>query len=377
MAFTLPQADYRIDVYNTAGVSQGRYTNFLPLSYTRKVNAPGLLQFALSDTHRIAENIEDKWQVEVWRKPYGGDWSRELTGIWRVENWSYAETAILELTCPGLMSILGWREIAYYANTANRTKFTTRKAETIANTLVKYNATTSGTTGDGRMRAAAGGYPFTGLTVEADGATGNTFTGGFYCAWKNLLETLQDIAVVGGGDFDIVKTSSTAWQWRWYVGQLGTDRTTGSGRVVFSMANGNMANPHYEVNRIDVKTVAIVAGQGEENDRDVSVVESDDYAAGNDIELFVGATDIDKDDTDGLTSRGEEKLAEAREKPSFTFDVLQTGSAQYGVNYTLGDKVIAINPRSGAEITMKIIGVTVGLDADGKESIEIDVEEMA
>ena len=375
MTYTLSQADYRIDVYNTAGVSQGRYKNFLPLSYIRRVNAPGLLRISLSDTHRIASTIADKWQVEVWRKPYGGDWNRELTGIWRKENWSYIDTAILELTCPGLMRILGWREIAYYAGVANRTLFTTEKAETIANTLVKYNATTSGTTGDGRMRAAVGGYPFTGLSVEADGATGNTFAS-YYCAWKNLLETLQDVARVGGGDFDIVKTSSTAWQYRWYEGQLGTDRTTGSNRVVFSMANGNMANPRYEVNRLGVKTVAIVAGQGEESERDVEVVTSADYAVGNDIEMFIGATDIEKGDTDGLQSRGDEKLAEVIEKPSFTFDVLQTGSAQYGVHYTLGDKVLAINPRTGVELTMKIAGITIELDDDGKEVIGIDIEEV-
>jgi len=57
-----------------------------------------------------------------------------------------------------------------------------------------------------------------GLTVEADGTDGTTID--WFCAWDNLLENLQKCAKVGGGDFDVVKTSSTAWQYRFYTGNL-------------------------------------------------------------------------------------------------------------------------------------------------------------
>jgi len=222
MTEVLPQADYKLRVFDKAGDFVYEIQNFLPLSYNMRVNAPGLLTFSLSAEHELTSQSFDKWQVEVWRKPYGEDWSRDFIALIRKDEWSYKDTALMSFACPGWLQMLAWKDILYPSKTTDRTLFTDKEAETICNTLVKYNATNSGTTGDGRDRDAANGYPFTGLSVEADGGAGNVYAGGFYCARKNLLETLQDLAKLGGGDFDIVKTSTTAWEWRWYEGQLGT-----------------------------------------------------------------------------------------------------------------------------------------------------------
>jgi hypothetical protein len=373
VAEILPQADYKLMIYNWAGIKQYEFANFLDLSYTKTVNQAGLLSFTISDKHALANDAFDKWQAEVWRRPYGGSWTRDFIGLMQFNEWQHKDTPTLQILCPGLMSILEWRIIAYAAKTANRSYFSNANIETICNTLVKYNATSSGTTADGRDRAASSGYPFSGLSVEADGAGGNTWTGGFYCARKNLLTTLQDLAAVGGGDFDIVKTSSTAWQWRWYAGQLGSDKTAS---VVFAMDRGNMANPVVTDNRLNVKTVAIVAGQGEEDQREIAIKTHSDYSATNDIELFVDARDVDIGDSNGLSSRGAEELEGFVRKQSFNFDVLQTETSQYGVEYVLGDKVTAINPRNDSSVTVKINSVSIALDRDGKETIDVDIKEV-
>ncbi len=267
--------------------------------------------------------------------------------------------------------MLAQRIVAYNANTTNRSKFTTTACETIANTLVKYNATTSGTTGDGRDRAAAGGHPFTGLSVEADGAAGNSVD--YYCSRKNLLEALQELSdLSGGGDFDIVKTSSTAWQWRWHTGQLGTDR---SATVTFALDRGNMANPQFWDSKASEKTVAIVGGQGEESERDIAVRTGTNYSVTNDIEMFVNATDIDEGATAALQAKGDQRLSENEATKAFSFDALETENLQYGVNYFLGDKVTAINPYDGTSYTLKIKGVTVTLGSDGRESIALEMSE--
>jgi hypothetical protein len=373
MAEVLPQANYKMRIYDQAGDFAYEIQNFLPLSYSMRVNAPGLLTFSLSAEHELTSQTFDKWQVEIWRKPDGEDWSRDFVALIRKDEWSYKDTALMNFTCPGWMQMLAWKHILYPSKTTDRTLFTDKEAETICNTLVKYNATSSGTTGDGRDRDAANGYPFTGLSVEADGGDGNVYSGGFYCARKNLLETLQDLAKLGGGDFDIVKTSSTAWQWRWYEGQLGTDR---SSDVVFSMFEGNMANPIVANDRIGVKTVALVGGAGVESERETATVTSSDYAAANDIEMFVDAKDVEAGDIDGLESRGDEKLEETRAKDRFTFDVLQSENSQFGVHYFLGDKCVAVNPKDDSEVTVKIVGVAITLDAGGKETIDIETEEV-
>lgn len=356
--------NYRLDVYDYANKLKYVLTDFSALAYTRRVNNPGIVQFSIRGDHPLLSTIADKWQIEVWRKPDDTDtWGREITGLYRLLDWTYGEQSRASFLCNGLMSMLKWRIIAWHAGEADRTKFDGVKAETVANTLVKYNATASATTGAGRLRDGH----IDGLTVETDGTEGNTLD--WFCAYDNLLESLQNLAKVGGGDFDLVKTSASAWQWRWYTGQLGTDR---SATVTFAMERGNMANPIYRDNRTQECTAAIVGGQGIDTSRAIVIRTGTNYHVDtNNIEMFVGATDVDT--TEGLNARGDQKLKEAEAIKSFTFDVLQTTSCMYGTHYTLGDLTTAVNPYNGASYTVKIQAVTVSTEEDGSEKIEVEV----
>jgi hypothetical protein len=356
------QTDYKLLVYDTSGARQYEISDFIELIYTKTLNNAGLLSFTISDTHSLANEDYENWQVEVWRKPQGENWARDFIGIIRNTDW---EDSKLELTCMGILGILDWRIVAYPSSETDRTVFTDENIETIANTLVKYNATPSGTTADGRDRNAGSGYPFDSLTVEADGAGSDVWAGGFYCARKNLLKTIQELANTSGSYFDIVKTSSTAWQWRWYAAELKD--------IVFAISYGNMKDPSISEDALSEKTVAIVAGQGEGSSREIEIVEHSAYSVDNDIEEFVDARDVDSADTDGLESRGMNKLLESIKKYEFTFDVIQTPASLYGVHYFLGNKITAINPRTNESVQSQIVSVTVELSKDGTEKIDIEV----
>jgi hypothetical protein len=332
-------ADYYLNVYDTSGDLQAVVTDFTSLSYLRKVNAPGLLQVGLRGDHPLLAVISDKWQVQVWRKPEGGVFARDFSGLARQINFSYENQSQAALTCPGLMSMLPWRVVAWYANTANRSKFTAAKVETIMKTLVSYNAGASATTGNSRLRTG-------------------TITG--------LLESLQKLAAIGGGDFDLVQTAVDAWQFRWYTGQLGTDRTAS---VIFGMERGNMANPQYEVLWTGEKTVAIVGGKGEDAARTMAIRTGTNYAAGNDIEMFLNATECDT--AAGLQAKGDAALRENQAKETFSFDVLQTPKTTYGTHYLLGDLVTAVNPFNGTSISLKVDEVKIDISGDGKEKIDV------
>jgi hypothetical protein len=363
---------YRLDFYDISGTLQavltssaaadgdGEKSGFLSLAYTKRVNKPGLMQFVLRGDHEILTSLADKWQIEVHRKPDSAAWARDFVGIYRQPKWTISDRKTFVGLCPGLTSMLGWRIVNWAANIANRTKFTSAKAETIMNTLVSYNAAANATTGNGRKRNGA----ITGLTVEADGAEGNTVD--WYCAQANLLETLQELAQIAGGDFDLVKTSPTAWQFRWYTGQLGTDRTVS---VIFSVELGNMANVHYSELRIQEKTVACVWGQGEDAGRDYVTRQGANYSSSNDIEMYVDAKDIDQEATAALNARGDQKLKEAQMVEVFEFDVLQAPQTRYGVHYFLGDKVTAVNPFSGVSLPLKVDAVSISFDQDGSEKV--------
>lgn len=357
--------DYRLDVYNTAGALQYVLSDFTSLAFMRRVNTPGVIQFTMAGNHEILGHIADKWQIEVWRKPDGGAWTREITGLYRMLTWVYGDVSKAMLFCNGLMSILAWRIVAWTAGYADRSKFVGVKGERIANTLVSYNACANATVANGRLREGH----IDGLTVEADGNEGTTMD--WFCSYDNLLETLQELCKLGGGDFDIVKTSSTAWQFRWYTGQLGTDRTAS---VVFALERGNMSNPVYVDNRTQEYSVAVVGGKGEGVDRKTAVRTGTNYHVDtNNIEMMVNATDVDTDD--GLNTRGDEKLKATQVVKTFNFDVLQTPACSYGIHYFLGDKVKAVNPYDGTAYTVKIQAIGISMEDDGREKVIVEMSE--
>lgn len=356
--------DYKLRLYNTSGVLQHELVDFHGLTYTKRVNAPGLLRFSLNGDHAAAAALADKWPVEVWRrnKAQAIDWACDFYGLFREPDREGAGPGLFTALCPGQLSMLGWRIVAWKSGMADRSLFTSEKAETIANTLVAYNATSAATTANGRERAGA----ITGLSVETDGAAGNTLD--WPCAFDVLLETLQELASIGGGDFDVVKTAAAAWEWRWYEGQLGTDRTA---EVVFAVELGNMANPRFVRKRLGERTVAIVGGQNEGTAREIEIRTGPNYSSSNDIEMFVDARDAKT--TAALQARGDQRLDEARAVEDFSFDVLQIPSTLYGKDYFLGDLVTVRSPYTGAAATRKVQAVTVTLGDDGSEQIGVEM----
>lgn len=363
---------YTLRVYDEAGALQAIVTDFLTLQYRRAVNEPGMLTFSLTDAHELVGAMSRDWQVEVWRSRTADPDEdnaitayRDFDGLVRVEERradSNGQT-LVAWTAPGAVDILRRPIVAYPADTANRSAFTATPAETIAKTLVTYNATTSGTTGDGRDRSVptVGTY----VTVETDGANGPDLD--VFCARRNLLDVLQEIAAVGDGDFDLVKTAARSWQFRWYNGQLGTDR---SASVVFALQYGNMSSPVLRRDWLAEATVAIVAGQGTNEDRVVSVRTGTNYDAsvGN-TEILVDARDVST--ADGLAGRGDARLEILRAKDNLQFDVIQTPGSLYGRDYFLGDLVTGYY--QGITATKQIRAVTVTLSNTGDESIAVEL----
>lgn len=365
--FSKPTAQYVVRIKDTSGALQGELVDFWGLSYNKTVNAPGLLQLTLSGTHALLSSIGHRWQVEVWRRNprFGLDWYRDFSGLYMAQERWFTDKRYWQLLVPGDPIILSMREVLWSAGTANRSKFTSDPAETIMKTLVDHNAGPNATAANGRERDGG----ITGLSIQADGANGNTLD--WFCAWSNLLETLQKLADVGGGDFDLVKTGAAAWEFRWYTGQRGTDRT---GNVIFSLGKGNMKNPHYKYDRIEEKTVAVVGGPGQETDRDITIRTSSDYSAANDIERFVNGSRYTSEA--GRQAFGDAKLEDFRAREELVFDPVQVEGSIYGLDYCVGGDIgdLVTTRYDDVELTQKITGVTVALGQDGTESVDLELE---
>lgn len=274
--------------------------------------------------------------------------------------------------------ILTWRSVLWYAGVANRSQFTNAPAETVAKTLVTYNCTTSAVGGadpltqrqrDGDLAAGMGLT----ISVAADAGGGDSLSKSF--TGQQLLAALNTVTALGGGDIALAWQGGAVWQFQ-YADQLGADKSSGSNRVLFSLINNTMINPRlrrYEAGA----TVALAAGQQEGVARQVSVVTGPDYAANNDIEVFVDARN--EADEAGRVDAGNEKLDSLKARTELTFDVAQTADVFYSPVdvtgrkvYRLGDLVLA---SYGGDYTRKISHVDVAWQpSGGGEALQFGVE---
>ncbi len=346
--------------------SSGTNGGYWTAACHRVVNSPGLLTWTMDARNRLVAGLETNDQVELWRRDLelGIAWYPEFDGLYRgIEQETTTGKDTFTGTAIDPKAILGWRHAFYKTAVANRTAFGATAAESIMKLLIQYNLTASGTTGDGRIRNATSAGLVNGLTIaiQAD-AAGGTVTA-WNCAQDNLLETLQKLALIGGGDFDLVKTGVATYEFRFYPGQRGTDR---SATITFSTTYDNMVNPRYTYNRLQEKTVVIVGGMGREQYRDFAIVAGPDHdAATNDIETFVQATNTA---AAGLDAVGNKAANERRAQRLFSFGVRQA-SKYYARDYYLGDLVRA----NYLDLSMVLKVEEAGLSYDGSGAEKIDI----
>ena len=368
---------YRLDIHSAAGTPRsqligsadsappGARAGFLELAYSRKVNEPGQLTFLLDGDNAAIAALEDRAIIKVWRRnaELGIPWYRDFTGLYLDQERTYTDHGLFKASCPGALWLLGTRYILYFAGVANRTMFTGVAAETIMKMLIDYNASANATVANGRMRT-----PNTlGITIAGDLGLGTVRS--WACTWDNLLTSLQDLARVGGGDFDLVNIGGAAWEFRFYPGQLGTDRSAG---VTFAHEYGNMRTPVYKRTRNREATVAVVGADGVGAARNITVRTGTDYSVTNDIEIFVNDTNATT--ATARQASGDKALRERQAEHEFSFDVIQEGARIYGRDYFLGDLVRA--RYDVIEVTRKIAGIAIGWKPGGEETVSVEMSQV-
>lgn len=357
---------YKLRLYDETTL-KGEITDMSYLQFARKVNAIGVCQFSIPEDHPYAAQIQKNYRVEVWRRAGRAAWYLEETYIIRRKQLVWAGISNeLKVTAVSGNWLLSTRLIAWAAGTNNRSAFNAQKAETVFKTLVTYNLASSATTGNGRKVAGN-----TTNTVQADAAGGNAID--VNCAYDNLLKTLQENVDVGGGDFDMVWTGST-WDFRWYAGQLGTDRTT---ELVFSLARGNLRNPMLTLDWMSEKTLAVIGGQGEGSARKVRTRQGTDWSTANQIEVFVDARDVQTgvaNENTMLDTRGDTALFSSEAQSVLDFDIVQSENSHYGEDYFLGDLGTVIY--ADVTATVQITDVTIKFAPGVDEKIEIGVKNV-
>lgn len=158
----------------------------------------------------------------------------------------------------------------------------------------------------------------------------------------------------------------------------GTDRTKGQKEVapcIFSQQYENILGSNYEENYSTYKNVALVAGEGEGQQRKYVTTGDAEVSGKQRCEVFVDARDLQSTNGDTtipveeyeamLDQRGKEQLDTLRPVVNFDCTVNTEGNIKYGVDFFLGDKV-SIEDSNFGELDAEISEVQTVYDSTGK-----------
>lgn len=361
---------YTVNLHNSAGTLLAISQDYLDLAISRTVNAPDMavLIYDSNSAERlgtlvVAQALIPNAIITITRQDTeaGISATTEFSGIVRRVVRTVNDKITFEVTCVGMLGLLGSRIVAWRAETANRSKFTSQPAESIMRSLVLYNLGGAATTANGRLLNGS----LAGVTVPASAGTGTVMS--VSVAYQNLLSAMQKIADDGGGDFSLTYTAPSTWAYAWHLGQLGTNRTS---TVKLSVPLGTIGELVVDDDRIEDFTAVIVGGQGEGKARRLATRPATLPTGINLREHFIDARNQKKATLARLRQMGQIALnRQARKRVSYSATLLQNAALRYGRDYFLGDLVTILDGATG--ITQKISGVDLAFTADGKESIDV------
>lgn len=350
------QSSYQVRLKDKSGDLVAVFTqdNLLRLRVTHQINAVHSHDLSIDATaDDRCDLFETDGQVEVWRRPPGEDWYLEYEGFHRKPEWTRDISGRETFTSYGVgyQDLLARRIVAGYAGSSETDK--SGAAETVAKEFVDEQIV-SATDTDRQIANFA---------VEADAAQGDTVS--IQRSYRNLLEVLQEIAAIGGGDFDVVGDGSGGWEFRWYDGQRGTDRRSS---LTFSTGYGNMQRPTLTLIPATANAV-LVLGQGQGDARTWEWRPPSNAPTGQD-RYEVARDARDTDTTATLQARGDAVLDELQAVNRLTFRVVQTAGATYGVDYVCGD-LIRARYRS-TNYDLKIVRATLTMAAHDDILLEFE-----
>lgn len=361
-------AEYKVRLKNQSGVYVAEFDNWVSLVLTHKVNNRGTVRFEIDGGDpRIGLFVLDG-QIEVWRRNpiVELDWYPEWEGFFRTNNDLYEQNDNNKYVAFGFsyLDLVRRAEIKYAAGSAEADK--SGVGETVMKEYVSENIGALALIANGR----AADNVMLGLSIEADLGNGLTWDGAR--ADKNLQQTLQEIGIATGIDFDIIGAGAALYQFVTYDGQK-TDRTKGNADsnppVVFSLGYGNMIVPVLSKNRSTEITAVYALGKGVEGARQSALEESARVidSPWNRIEKTISASNTFGDN---LVSAAQETLEKNKFDPKFNFTMLQQKPTYYGKHFTWGDRITA--EYKGEEFDKKIIQVQINVSAQAEgESISI------
>lgn len=364
---------YQCRIYDSSGNLVGLYDDLVSLQYKKIVNSIGMAVLTVRDTHPIISQLADDLLLNVYftyRPQAVGEITdqQDFVGLYRdkqIATDTDGNTHYL-LYFMGSIEVLNRNIIAFSAGTVNKSQWTGSSIDSIARTAVQYNCTSFATTANGRLRNA---IVIRNLDSNTSSGRDPVTSGINYSApYRNVLEVNQELAQLGGFDFDVVFDKANlgnALHYQQFAGQLGTDKST---TIIFDLNLDNIQGANLNGERLKEKTVAIVGGQGQGSARVTAIRTGANRSASNDYEIFVDAR---SNTSTELNSIGDAKMTELEARTSIDVDIAPSSGYVYRRDYGLGDLVTV--SFAGTFVVKKINVVEVTFDQDQNTKIRIEL----
>lgn len=357
-----------VQLYDTSGVLIAVFDDWVSLDVTHTLNSYSTLTLIMDDT--IDDTRFDLFTldsiVEVWRRI--GDYIYiEYQGFHRVSQRALDADQKATFTSIGRGFLdLVHRRMLFYQGVIKQT-LKQAPADQVIYEIVNENCGPAATS---PPRFSAGVTPSLAVIAPIGGGSAPIWTG--QLDNSNVLDIIASIAVTSGADFDIVLVGKNpiAFEFRTYYPQRGVDR---SAMLAFDSALGNMTNILYNIGYdVEINSVAAL-GTGTDSARHVAVFQGTDLAASpwNILEGTVDASD--QDTYEGMQTAAETYLKTAAAVETFTFDVVQSDTIQYGRDYAVGD-VITARFRDISKVK-KIVGATFSAK-EGQDIVTVTFSDL-
>lgn len=206
---------------------------------------------------------------------------------------------------------------------------------------------------------------------------GAQFTG------DNLYDSIVAMCDAYGLGFKVILNDSNEFVFSLYAGtDRSYDNTENNSYVIFSPTFENFVNSNYLENKQNLKTIALIAGEGEGLERVTTTTTNpkDSTKTGiNRREMYVDARDIRSlyEDENGyqqqlttseyiklLRERGEEKISEFNVVSTFEGEVDFQQTFVYGEDFFLGD-IVQLQNEFGVESVGRIQEIVFSQDNEG------------
>lgn len=188
----------------------------------------------------------------------------------------------------------------------------------------------------------------------------------------NLYEVLVSICEDFGIGFKVYLNDSNQFVFKLFNGEDRSFDQNYNNPIIFSPEFDNLLDTKYSYNKTYLKTIGLVAGEGEGSDRK-TISTGDNTITGLDRrELYVDARDLSTNDGEidlatyysQLIQRGDEKLAECGSELYFDGSMETALSFKYGVDFNIGD-IVDIENEYGVSAKCRVIEFVRAQDKSG------------